>query len=143
MRDKYFKMKTNKLILYQIVLLLTIINTFYLYFGGGLSAFSFSKTFFMGTYQAGLTIFILWMVGLLVTLSYIVKRVIVRKNLLRISLILLGLLLLISIISRIMEFIWGVFSISCILNTVLYLILFIITISILKELYLLITELFN
>jgi hypothetical protein len=136
-------MKVNKLIIYQIVVLLTMINTFYLYFGGGLGAFSVSKAFFMSTYQGGLMLFVLWILGLLVTLSYIVQRVIVRKNLLRISLIIVGLLLLSSIIKRIMEFISGVFCVSCIISTILYLILFIMTISILKELYLLIEKLFD
>lgn len=136
-------MKTGKLIGYQILILITIINTFYVFFGGGINAISLSKSFFLNTYQGGVIILLLWTIGLLVTLAHIVKKVILRKNLLRVSLIILSTLLLFSIIGRVIELTKGVFCVSCWINTALYLILVILTIVILKDLYKLIYELFE
>ncbi len=128
-------MKTNKLIIYQILILITIINTFYIYFANGLDSIRFTKSFFLMTYQGLIPIFLLWIIGLLVTISYVIKRVIIKKNLLKISSIILLILLSFSIIGRIREIIYGTFCLSCWTNTILYLILTVLTITILKDLY--------
>lgn len=136
-------MKTNKLIAYNIIILITILNTFYVFFGGGLNAFTLSKSFFLTIYQGATLIFLLWLTTLLVNLSHIVQKAKIRKNLLKISLIILLILTLFSIIGRIIELINGVFCISCWFNTILYIILTIIIIIILKDLYELLHRLFE
>lgn len=79
---------------------------------------------------------------LLTSLSFSTPRVLYKKNLLRISALLSIIIFIVSVIGRSTEIIDGVFCISCIILTLLYLCIFIIEIIMLKQLYKLVQELF-
>ena len=81
------------------------------------------------------TIIILSICLSLVTLSFVVQRVLLRKNLLKISGLLLALLFIFSLVSRIQEIISGELVINGIFLTLLYVILLTIIYKNLRELY--------
>lgn len=136
-------MKTKKLIAYNIITLILILNSLFLFFGEGLDRFSTNSNYLKNLFLPILMISILFFLNFLVNYSYISSSAIHKKNLLRITGVTLMIILIISIISRITELFVGKFMISLWLNTILYFILLILTISILKNLYKLISKLFK
>ncbi len=128
-------MKPTKLIIFYILSFILLLNTIYIYFYMGFSELSFTLTFIKNNIMAILTIILIFIITLNTILAYIIKRALLKKNLLKINLIILTILSIISIITRIREIIAGNFCIICSINTIIYLILTIIIILILKELY--------
>lgn len=135
--------KLGKIIGFNIVALITMINTFYVYFGGDFEAFTFTKSFFKTIALGIISILVIWLLTLFVNLSFIVKRVIVKKNLLKISAIVFILFFAVGLILRINSALEGIYSLAAWFNTILYLILTIIIYFFLKELHNLIERLFN
>ncbi len=134
-------MKLGKLITYNLLTFLLAANTFYLYFGGGSEGFSATQGFIMSILPFAVTVTILFVLSLLVTISYIAVKAKTRKILLKISLATLVVMLVISIIGRIIEIYNGVFCYSCWVSTLLYIGLLVLVILILKDLYRLIRHL--
>lgn len=120
-------MKTKLLILYHVFTYLAL-GVFATLFGG--SVLSFELFAFMAP-----TIIILSICLSLVTLSFVVQRVLLRKNLLKISALFLIFLFIFSLISRIREIISGEIVVSGIFLTLLYVILLTIVYKNLRELY--------
>ena len=80
-----------------------MVNTYLLYFGAGIGAASFSGAY-LSTVAAGfLTIIMLFFINTLVNLSFVVRRALFRKNMLRISLLIMLVAFAISLIMRIVE----------------------------------------
>lgn len=127
-------MKTKLLIIYYI----------FVFVAAGL----FLSLFRGSTLNADLVIYTLPIIGLLllttllVSLSYATPRVLHKKNLLRISALIVGILFISNFVSRIIELFNGTFCITCSILGVIYLILFVILIKILKNLYKLVQEIF-
>ena len=135
-------MKAGKYIIYAILTLLVYINIFNVYFSAGMNPFTFTRGYLMSVAMPFLTVFIMWLGMLLIFLSYLYPKVIVKKNLLRINLIILFVFIIISFISRIIELVNGKFFLFTWTLTLLYILLFVINILILKELYKFVNELF-
>lgn len=136
-------MRTKKLILYHLIGFLSMLSTFYLYFGAGMPAFSLTRGYLETLGQGFITILILFLTISFVSLSYAATRVLYKKNFLRVSLILLVLLFLASIIGRIIELVNGNLCEICLINTFLYLGLGLINYFMLKDLHNLVKDLFQ
>ena len=93
--------------------------------------------------QLGATQLILFGSLVMISLSYAVKRVLVKKNLLRIPLVLLSGLFIASFVSRIQEITASNVCIICLIATTLYLLLIIITMIMAKQLYIAVKEVFG
>ena len=119
-------MKTKLLIIYHIVTFITLLSFLSLFRGGIIT-----NGFLFSIIPA---LLILFASLLLISASYNVTRVIHKKNMLRVSAILILILFISSIVARIIEITSGVFCISCFGVSTLYLILLIINILILKDL---------
>lgn len=120
-------MKTKLLILYHLFTYLAL-GIFIMLFSG--SVLSFELLIYMLP-----TITILSLSLSFVTLSFIVQRVLYRKNLLKISGVLLTVVFIFSCISRIREIIAGEIVILGIFLTLLYIVLLTIIYKNLIELY--------
>lgn len=136
-------MKTGKLITFNILAFITSLFVAYLYFGGGTQAFSLTSGYLASVAQPFILITVLFVTSLLTNLSYLATYAKSKKNLLRISLILISLLTLVSIIIRIIQAIKGNISAILILGTIFYIILLVLNIMMLKDLHRLIRKLFN
>lgn len=136
-------MSTKKLILLNIVIFFTMINTYLLYFGAGLGPASATKGYLSVIFGGFLTITLLYIVSCLVSYSYFVKKALHRKNLIRVPLLIVSIMFILSVIGRIKELSLGIVCLPCWLNTVLYLVLLIIIYFISKDLYNLIKKLFD
>ena len=134
-------MKITKLITFNIISFILMISTLYLYFGGGIGIASATKVYFLAVITPIALIGIYFTTALLVNLSYIVVSAKKKKNLLRISSIIISILFISSVIKRIIEIVAGEFCFVCWINTVLYLVLVIINILILSELFQLVRKL--
>lgn len=135
-------MKLTKIIIFNIIAFITAINIFYVYYGAGSPQMSFTKEFFANNALPLLLITTIFITNLFANISHLATRAIIKKNFLKINFILLLIILGFSIFSRIKELISGVFCIQCWTLTLLYLILFILTILMLRSLFKLIRELF-
>jgi len=124
----YKKMKTYKIIIFNIISFLLAINTAYLY---GINFQQFSLSAYL---SAIISIVLFFVVNLFISLSYIVKKVIHRKNLQRISLLIIFILLVLSLIARGKEVFASTFCYICWVNTIGLFVLFVINISVLKDL---------
>ena len=131
-------MNTSKLIIFNILAFITSIFTLKLHFGAGFTG-GWSSALIMPI----LTITLLFLVTLLTSLSYIVTRALHKKNLLRISILVLIILSLASIIARILEAVRASVCRICIVQTLLYLVLLGLNIFILKDLHILIEDMFK
>lgn len=136
-------MKTSKLIALQIILMIITLGTFMMYFAWGIPGISreWLKIMAMPT----LTFLALFLISIFVTLSYIVPRVLYKKNFLRVSLIFTVILFLSSLGRRIYEIMspnWN-FCAWCLIVTILYLVIFFIQISMLKDIYKLVEKIFS
>jgi hypothetical protein len=136
-------MKIGKLVWFNILAFLLMLNTAFLYFAGGLEAYTFTKGYFTSIMQPLVSIVFIFVVMLLVNSSYVVVYAKRKKNLLRISLIFLVIMLVLSLFGRVREFIVDVTCWLCILNTILYIVLVVFNVSILKDLYRLVHDLFR
>lgn len=136
-------MKTKKLIIFNIVFLLLLAVMYYVYFGQGTSFMSWNKGYITSIIYPVSLMFILFVIHLFTTLSFIVEKAKVRKNLLRVGSILLFIIFAVFFVGRISELIKGTFCISCTIMTLLILTLLVINIMILKDLYKLLNRLFN
>lgn len=136
-------MKIGKLITYNVLTVLLTLNIFYLYFSGGLQPFSFTKEYIYLVLKPLLQALILFLTALFISMSYITKYASTKKNLQRVSLISVFILMCLNIIKRILEYKSGIFWIAGNVSMLLYIILFILNILILRDLFLLIKKLFN
>ena len=134
-------MKIGKLIAYNIIIFIMMINTLFLYFGGGFGAYSFSKAYFTSIWGGLFMMSLLWIVGLLTNLSFIVSRALYKKNLLRISGFMVLVLTIVSIVGRIVEIVNGTFCGACWVQTVLYIVILVLTVLMLRDLHRLIRTL--
>lgn len=129
-------MKTSKLIIFNLISFAISVNTAYLY------SINFS-TFSISGYLFGiLSILAFYMSSLFISISYVAQKAITKKNLLRLSLLIITIFLIISIISRIKEIIAGIFCYPCFINTIALIVLFSINLSILCDLKKLVNKLF-
>lgn len=136
-------MKIGKLITYNILALLLSLNIIYLYFSAGLGAFSLSKGFIYSILRPLGQILLLFISVLFINLSYIVISAKYKKNLLRISLMIISVLMIANIVKRILEYIDGFFWVAGNISMLLYIVLFIFNILILRDLFKLIKRLFS
>ena len=135
-------MKTGKLITFQIIAFLAAINMFFVYVSGGFSSIEPTTRYITNISIVIFNYMTLFSVIMLVSLSYVVLKAITKKNLLRVSLLILAIQLVVSMILRAIEFAQGTFDIFAILQTIFYLVLLILNISILKDLFKIIQTLF-
>lgn len=135
-------MDTKKIILLNAAIFGAVINTLYLYLQSNTIGEGF-KTFAYQMYMPIITIFILFIIGTLAIISITTSITIAKKNTLRIALIITAVMFLISIITRIMEILAGIYCISCWISTILYFIIGLILIFMLKELYDILKKLFK
>jgi hypothetical protein len=135
-------MNSKQQLLYFLIVLLAILNTFYLYFGSGLPAFSLTQEYAM-TIAYGMGTFLFFFISLLLySLSFTATRVLHKKNLLRVNALALVFFFIVSLTRRIFEVVGGTFCATCWLQTGLVLLLLIMTIFTLRSLYHLARELF-
>ncbi len=135
-------MKTGKLITFQIIAFLAAINMFFVYVSGGFSSIEPTTRYITNISIVIFNYMTLFSVIMLVSLSYVVLKAITKKNLLRVSLLILAIQLVVSMILRAIEFAGGTFDMFAILQTIFYLVLLILNISILKDLFKIIQTLF-
>lgn len=135
-------MKTGKLILFNSLGFFSMLLVILTYSYYGFPGVQRSWDYVFQVIPPLVTLLVLWISMTFTSLSYIVSKVLHRKNLLRASIIPLLILTLTSIITRILEFVEGVFCIVCILLTIIYIVLLCLNISILNDLYRLVKELF-
>ena len=128
-------MKTKLLIIYQIFAFIAA-TLFLSLFSGSKISFEVIPYILPVLGAIGLTI-------ILVSVAFVTPRVLYRKNLLRISGLIVGVLFVSSLISRIIEIVNGNFSILATFLTFIYLILLIIIIKTLKSLYELVEKTFK
>ena len=136
-------MKNGKLIIFNIILLIAMMNILVIKFANGLGPYSLSLGYFKSVIGGALSFFILWLTGLFTTLAYSVSKGLYKKNFLRINLLIFFILIVIQIYLRVVEIMGGVFCGICWLQLVLYIILFIVTILMLRDLQKLIRRLFS
>ncbi len=136
-------MKTNKLITYNIITFLLILNTMYLFFSEGMDRFSLTSSYLKTIIIPVMLISLLFFMNFLVNYSYIISSAKYKKNMLRTTAIFLMIILIMSIFTRISELFIGKFLFLLWLNTIMYGVLLILVILILKELYKLISKLFE
>ena len=134
-------MKTEKLILINVLAFMTSILVLYLYFGSGAGHFALSKGYLLSVISPFLTILTLFIITLCVNISYVAVKAKTRKNLLRASMLVLIVMVIISIAMRVIEVIRGSFCLSCFVVSGFYLVLLGAIIFILKDLNKLIEEL--
>ena len=136
-------MKTKKLIAYNIITFLLILNTLYLFFSEGMDRFSLTSSYLKTIIIPVMLISLLFFMNFLVNYSYIISSAKYKKNMLRTTAIFLMIILILSIFTRISELFIGKFLFLLWMNTIMYAILLILVILILKELYKLISKLFE
>lgn len=137
-------MKTKKLIVYNFLTYITILNLLYLFFGGdGVDRFVWSYSYLKNLIFPFFLISVLILINFFVNYSFISTSTIHKKNLLRISAITMMMILIISIFARINELFHAKFHLFSWLSTFFYVIMLVLIISILKDLYKLITKLFK
>ena len=124
-------------------MLLTLINTYLIYLGGGTPAFSFTMAYLKAMAFGGGFLILLFLINMFVTLSYSAKRALHKKNLLKVSYIFLIIFFIYGLIFRIKEIMVGVIIYSHWINTILVWILIVIVYKMLKDLHKLINQLFN
>jgi hypothetical protein len=135
-------MNTKQQLLYFLITVLVMLNTFYLYFGSGLPAFSLTQNY-ASTIAYGLGTFLFFFISLLLySLSFTATRVLHKKNLLRVNALGLTFFFITGLVKRIFEVVGGNFCATCWLQTTLVLLLLIMTIVTLRSLYQLARELF-
>ena len=135
--------KIGKIIAFNIISLLTMINIFYIYYLYGFPKFALTLTFLKGIAAGVILIIFVWFITFLVNLSLIVSRAVAKKNLLRLSFLSLLILFISHLVLLIKNWYFYGPCYSCLLLVIFYLILTIICYSMLKELYQLINEIFN
>lgn len=135
-------MDTKKIIILNITIFALIVNILYLFLQSSTIGAGFIN-FLKNTYVPLGIIAILLIIDTFIFLSFEKGRVLIKKNLLKISLIFSIILFIGSIIARIYELYLSVFCIACWINSLLYLILVIIIILMLKDLHKLVEKLFN
>lgn len=135
-------MKKGKFITYNILAFIAILNTAFIYFAGGLQVYTFTREYLTTIIQPLISITFIFITMLLVNSSYIATHVKSKKNLLRVSLLILVIMLALSIYGRIREILIGSFCLSCWLSTVLYMLLVLFNVLILRDLYKLVKKLF-
>lgn len=137
-------MKTKKLIAYNLLTYIAVLNLLYLFFGGeGLDRFVLNYSYMKNLILPFILITLLVLVNFFINYSYITASSLHKKNLLRISAIIIMIILIISIFARISELFNGKFILFSWISTLLYLIMLSLIISILKDLYKLISKLFK
>lgn len=137
-------MDTKKLVIFQVLIFISMAYTSFLYLNKGLAPLSYTWEYVATVSPVLILHLILFFIGLLVTLSFVVARTLYKKNLLRVSILLLILLAVVSIIGRIVEAVTlGYVCWLCVLAIMLYIILIALNYVILKDLYDLIEELFS
>jgi len=136
-------MKTKKLIAYNIITFLLILNTLYLFFSEGMDRFSLTSSYLKTIIIPVMLISLLFFMNFLVNYSYIISSAKYKKNMLRTTAIFLMIILILSIFTRISELFIGKFLFLLWVNTIMYGVLLILVILILKELYKLISKLFE
>ncbi len=134
-------MKSGKLVTFNILAFLTSLQVLYLYFGRGANEFSMTSGYLTSILSPFFTILVLFILALFVNLSYVAVKAKTRKNLLRISMLALVIMIIVSVIGRGFEIMDSYFCISCWFVTILYLLMLIVVIMILKDLYKLVKEL--
>lgn len=135
-------MTITKYIWFYILVILTLFNTYYLYFGQGLGAVSWTGAYFKAIALGVISMLVVLLINMLVFISYLSSRALYKKNFLRVSLIILGVMFAISLILRIIQVIQGNFCFACWVNTLLYLAMFLLVFFMLKDLRKLIHKLF-
>ncbi len=136
-------MKTIKLIWLQLIAFIAILNLNYMYFSSGTIVATLSVEYLKYILLPLFSAIILFIAIMFSSLSYFIIRAKTRKNLLRISIIFLSIIMIASIISRILELINGNFCPICWFQTILYIIIFVLSISISSDLYKLLHKLFE
>ena len=136
-------MKTTKLVIYNLLVLLAMLNVIFIYISQGLNAFELTKEYMKTIYMAIIYILVLFLIQIMTNLSYIKTYAKTKKNLLRVSLILTTILFIVSLILRIIEYTHSTFYIAGNVLMLIYLIIIIFNITMLKDLFLLVKRLFN
>lgn len=137
-------MDNSKLIWFNIVTFVTMLATLTLYFTKGLAPLSYTTQYAMAILPALVTLIVLFIVNLLVILSFLVARGLYKKNLLRVSMLLLIVMLIVTIGGRVYEVVVvGTFCWSCLIMVVLWIVLLVLNIIMLRDLYKLIQDLFS
>lgn len=136
-------MKIGKLVLYNVLTYLLLLNTYYLYFGHGLGEFNWSSDYIKSVSLGLIAMTLLLIMNLFVTLSYVSTRALVKKNYLRINFVLIIIVIFVGFIMRIREFMEGKYLIMNWINSFLYVLLLVVIILMLKDLYRLIKRLFE
>ena len=120
-----------------------MLNTLYLFFSEGMDKFSLTSSYLKTIIIPVMLISLLFFMNFLVNYSYIISSAKYKKNMLRTTAIFLMIILILSIFTRISELFIGKFLFLLWVNTIMYGVLLILVILILKELYKLISKLFE
>lgn len=128
-------MDTKKIITYNIITLIAIFNTLYIYLYTGINEISLTKEYFYTILPLITTLILIISSNILINSSQSVKRALYKKNILRSNLALVSVLTITSIIRRIMEISTNNLNFANFLQTILYLLMLTITYKILKDLF--------
>lgn len=135
--------KIGKIIVFNILSLLTMMNIFYVFFYAGMYPPRLSGEFIMTIWEGGLLILLVWLMTLLINLNFIVTRAVTKKNLLRIPFFVFLITFLVSLVYFAMDW-WNLgFNLAKFTNVILYLILVILTFMMLSDLRRVINEIFQ
>ncbi len=133
-------MNIEKFLILLILISLCALNTANLYFGSEIGIIGYITEFDGKITQAHLILASLILIIIFCIFTYLIQERIIKKNFLRISLILSLILIISSVIKRFMDIISSQFSIWTYLNTLLYILIFLVLISMSKHLYEILTE---